>query len=252
MTCFTRKKHIRILDAVNRRIAWCVIFPVWAMFCLPAAVSALEFRLDAVTISAYDQWPGGLKIETAPVNTGPMAFSLEQGQSVDLEIFDIWVAEGETRLDGDDEIPQAITAALDIFVLDETASLSVDGQTWAKAYIDRIFTDDAGRIFIDMDGIAHVDWENPVELVFGPEGDGLLRMTLSPARFGHDPLPQHLTPGLEEAARIIATMELVQAPVLSGQDPPGSETAPTPEPATVLLFGAGLIGLAAWRRRFGR
>jgi|SRR5690242_10329548 PEP-CTERM motif-containing protein len=35
-------------------------------------------------------------------------------------------------------------------------------------------------------------------------------------------------------------------------EPTGSPQTPTPEPSTLMLFGSGLIGLGALRRRFGR
>ena len=38
--------------------------------------------------------------------------------------------------------------------------------------------------------------------------------------------------------------------VSSGQEPGTPPVHPTPEPATLLLFGAGALGLAAFRKKF--
>ena len=74
------------------------------------------------------------------------------------------------------------------------------------------------------DDFGTVDWNNPATFSYG--NGGLFTIALSDVSFG--------TPG---SATVTATLDFV------------SDSAPVPEPATILLMGAGLLGLVGYKRK---
>jgi hypothetical protein len=110
----------------------------------------------------------------------------------------------------DDWLNKEITVAFDF--TDPTATAIATGETDGHL---RLFRDDLG----------HVQWDNPTLFSFGTTG--LFSIQLSEEYFG--------TPG---SAIVQANMTYLEA-----------DTAPIPEPATLMLMGIGLAGLAGGAAR---
>lgn len=157
----------------------------------------------------------GLVVEVDPVG-GSFSVDLSVGETKIVHLFDIWT--NETWVNGDDRAPQSIDVAFNL--LAPAGAGVLEGET-------------KGSGFFFQRGA--VNWDDPLEIAFGPDGSGILSVVLNDATFNWGLFG--LTPGEKYGAGIYAALTY--------------EVAPVPLPAALpLLAGAlGFLGLVGWRRR---
>ncbi len=144
-----------------------------------------------------------------------VAFTLDDGDSFTFDFFDIWTP--ESTLNGDDFVPQAITATLDFDVPDEV--VIIDGASGG------------GLTFFGIVQFGYVVWDNPVT-VMTSRGD--FEVSLSNEAFNGGAFG--LNEGQGHGATVFATVTQV-------------DSVPIPAPGAVVLAMLGFGGVASMRRR---
>jgi PEP-CTERM motif len=179
------------------------------------SAEATEFTLQSYTLDMQNGGTGGLNLWSKSLLPSPFTFDLNTvGQSLTADLFTIGTK--QTSVDSSQEGYRDISVDFGFSAPLPGFGGTTQGITGAVQFLG---------------GLGYVAWANPITLAFG--NGGLLQISLSHALFG--------TPG---SAVIAATFTLLS------QDR-GTSPIPTPEPATLLLMGAGLAGLVGrqWQRR---
>jgi hypothetical protein len=195
------------------------------------SAGAVTFSGD-FSITAQDQDPG-LVIQVNPVS-GPLDFTLDQGESTSFALFDIWTNEGTVN-GGEDTVGDPISVA---FHFDEPLppfGAPLDGTT------------DGVSLAWGIVQYGEVSWNNPLDLAYGPLGDGLLRVTLSNETFN----PGFFGLGTN-GATVNVTFELVAAASEDPIGPSAAAVAAVPVPPAIALFVTAVAGLGAGSFRMRR
>ncbi|HET7314191.1 PEP-CTERM sorting domain-containing protein [Salinisphaera sp.] len=196
-----------------------------------ASVSANATVIESTySVDANSSDPG-LVIQTQDHSANPFSYDLAVGESVTFGLFDIWT--NENSLDtgffscGDDCDRLPISVAFG-FLAPDVGQGSINGQTYGN------FTG-----FLDLAQEGRVSWDGPLSFGFGPNSDGLLRVSLSDENFNKGYFG--LDEGRGSGATVNATLTLVS----------DASAADVPEPGALGLFGLALaaIGFATYRRR---
>ncbi|MBW1838133.1 MAG: VPLPA-CTERM sorting domain-containing protein [Deltaproteobacteria bacterium] len=195
----------------------CALFLVFGVV---TRASADYFELDHFDVDLRDVDPG-LVLNWAPEITTLVGGNLDLGVPVTVDLFRIWT--DEVAVNWDDMVPYPIS--VDFYFTQPAPPF--EGNVLGETYGAKIFWG------ILQGGV--VSWDGPSTLNFEPFGDGELLVSLSDEIFNWGLFGT--CPGECKGAIVEATFELI------------NEASPIPEPATMLLLGSGLAGLAGVRRK---
>ncbi len=180
-------------------------------FGLVASAGATIFTLDSYTVNYNNEDPG-LVLYTADILSQPATADFDvRDEPYEFALFTIGT--NEKYVNWDDKVDQAISVSFN-FSAPGSVSGNITGESdghW------RLFADDTGS----------VDWNDPAVFNYGNGGQFTIR--LSDVCFG--------TPG---SATVYASLNFISE---------SSPVAPVPEPATIFLMGAGLIGVLGYNRK---
>jgi hypothetical protein len=180
--------------------------------------NALIFTLGSYDITLHTVGDG-LLLNSSPVLQMPSpGWDLALGDSITVDLFDIWT--DETWINADDQVSKPIEVSLNFTTPPPNFGGSIEGET-----------DGISQGFGGFYQAGQVTWDGPVTFNFGAGGE--LVASLSDEIFNEGYL--WLGPGCKGG-----TVELTLT----------YQTAPVPEPSTMLLLGAGLLGLVGFRRKF--
>jgi hypothetical protein len=175
-----------------------------------------QFTLQTYDVNALSADPG-LVLNTQKVADTP-TFWLNPGQSTTFDLFKIWTS--ESTVNPDDTIPKSIE--VDFAFNPPDSSGEVNGNTYGVATLFGLIQ------------YGKVVWSGPA--VVNPVSGGQYVLALSNETFNIGVFG--LDSGIHDGATVTATLTYTQA-----------APAQTPEPASMLLLGSGLAGLAGIIRR---
>lgn len=181
--------------------------------------NAAFFTLDHYDVNLKNADPG-LVLQWAPELSMPVSGNLDLGIPQTVDLFSIWT--DETDVGWDDMVAYPIS--VDFYFTQPTPAFS--GSIYGETF---------GVSLLGIVEYGKVEWDSGSIFNFGPLGDGELRVSLSDEIFNKGLF------GLKEGERYGAIVEATFKLK--------NEASPVPEPATMLLLGSGLVGLAGYGRK---